>query len=121
MMSAVAANFEMAVLFDSAYAIVFDVARHDAGKCSAQVRGELVLFLLFMQSQIPHVVMGGDKRLLKHVVDLKQPIEIVGIACFLTKLPHPLNTRLHFLRDQHRIINNDFVTLLRGFCPRCRQ
>ena len=66
----VAMNFEMAVLFNRAYALLLHIAGHHAGKRAPQVGCQQVAGLVPVQPQVAHVFMSGHERLLELVVNL---------------------------------------------------
>jgi hypothetical protein len=76
---------------------------------ATQIRRQQVSRLIPVQFEVTHVFVRRNKRLLKFMVDFQQPVEIVRIALFFTKLAYLLQPFLHFLRHV-RTVDDDLLS-----------
>ena len=67
----VAVDLVLAVFFDLADPLFLHIPRHHARKRAAQVGGEQVRFLVLVQRQVAHVLVGRLEGLLEFLVDLE--------------------------------------------------
>ena len=108
-----AAHLEQAVFFDGADALVLDVAGHDTGERPPQVGGKPVPRLVPVQLQVAHVFMRRQERRLELLLDLQQPVEIIGIIAVLAEMAHRRDALLDLACDTHRVVDDYPVTRLR--------
>ena len=106
-------DLELAELLDRPDPLFLHVARHDAGECAAQVRGQQMRFLVLVQRQVAHVLVRGTERLLEFRVDLQAPVEVVRVAARLAELAHLADPLLHLARHRIRVVDDDLVAPLR--------
>ena len=73
------------------------------------IRDSLMCGHLWIEFQLPHVLVIGEKRLLEVGINVQHPVEKIGVAILVFGLSHPSNGFRCILSNPFPIIDDDFV------------